>query len=68
LPGTVRNLAIQEAESKRIVVRSQLGQIVREPLSPKNPSQKRADGMAQGPEFKPQSKKKKIEIEIITSE
>jgi hypothetical protein len=46
----------QEAEIRRIVVRSQPGQIVLETLSGKNPSQKRADGVAQGggPEFKPQ--------------
>jgi hypothetical protein len=36
-------------------------QIVHETLSPKNPSQKRAGGVAQGvgPEFKPQYHKKK---------
>jgi hypothetical protein len=46
------------------VVRSQPGQIVHETLSLKNPSQKRAGGVAQGvgPELKPQyphRKKKK---------
>jgi hypothetical protein len=52
-------LATQEAEIRRIVVRSQPGQIVRETLSRRNPSPKRAGGVAQGegPEFKPQSKK-----------
>jgi hypothetical protein len=54
-------LATQEAEIRRIVVRSQLGQIVRETLFQKNPSQKRDDGVSQGegPEFKPQYHKKK---------
>jgi hypothetical protein len=53
-------LATQEAEVRRIVVWSQPGQIVpRDPIS-KNPSQKRAGGVAQGvgPEFKPQHQKK----------
>jgi hypothetical protein len=47
--------ATQEAEISRILVQSQPGQIVRKTLSPKNPSQKRAGGVAQGvgPEFKP---------------
>jgi hypothetical protein len=38
------------------MVQSQPGQIVCKILSQKNPSQKRADGMAEGidPEFKPQ--------------
>jgi hypothetical protein len=47
-------LAIQEAEIRRIVFRSQLGQIVSETL--KIPISKRAGGVAQGedPEFKPQ--------------
>jgi hypothetical protein len=49
-------LASQEAEVRRIMVGSQPGQIVRETLSWKNPSQKRAGGVAQGvgPEFKAQ--------------
>jgi hypothetical protein len=50
-------LASQEAEIRRIVVlQSQPGQIVHETLSRKNPSQKRASGMARGVglEFKPQ--------------
>jgi hypothetical protein len=49
-------LATQEAEIRRITVRSQLGQIVWETLSRKNPSQKRTGGVAQGvgSEFKPQ--------------
>jgi hypothetical protein len=48
-------LAIQEA-IRRIVVQSQPGQIVCKTLSQKNPSQKRAGGVAQGvgPEFNPQ--------------
>jgi hypothetical protein len=41
-------LAAQEAEIRRIVVQSQPGQIVHEILPQKNPSQKRAGGMAQG--------------------
>jgi hypothetical protein len=44
-------LAIQEAEIRRIVVRSQPRQVVHKTLSRKNPSQKRAGG---GPELKPQ--------------
>jgi hypothetical protein len=52
-------LATQEVEIRRIVFQSQLVQIVCETLSQKNPSQKRADGVAQGPEFKPQYQKKK---------
>jgi hypothetical protein len=49
-------LATQEADIRRIAVRNQPRQIVRETLSRKNPSQKRAGGVAQGidPEFKPQ--------------
>jgi hypothetical protein len=48
-------LAIQEAEIKRIRVRSQLRQIVCDTLSQKYPTQKRAGGVARGvgPEFKP---------------
>jgi hypothetical protein len=41
-------LATQEAEIKRIAIQSQPGQIVCETLSRRNPSQKRAGGMAQG--------------------
>jgi hypothetical protein len=54
-------LATQEAEIRRITVRSQVRQIVHETLSQKSPSQKRAGGVAQsvGPEFKPQYHKKK---------
>jgi hypothetical protein len=49
-------LATQKAEIKRIQVRSQPGQIVREILSQKkNPSQKRAQGV--GPEFTTAKKK-----------
>jgi hypothetical protein len=49
-------LATQEAEIRRIMVRGQSGQIVREILSRKTLHKKRADGVAQGvgPEFKPQ--------------
>jgi hypothetical protein len=52
--------ATQEAEIRRIAIGSQPGQIVLETLSQKNPSQKRAGGVAQGegPEFKPQYRKK----------
>jgi hypothetical protein len=52
-------LATQEAEIRRIVVRIQPGQIVHETLSRKNPSEKRAGGIARGvgPEFKPQHHK-----------
>jgi hypothetical protein len=54
-------LATQEAENWKITVQSQPGQIVHETLSQKNPSQKRAGGVAQGidPEFKLQNAKKK---------
>jgi hypothetical protein len=54
-------LVTQEAEIRRIMVRSQPGQIVNEALSRKNPSQKRAGGVTQGvgPEFKFQYHKKK---------
>jgi hypothetical protein len=53
-------LATQEAEIRRILVQNQPRQIVHETLSQKNPSQKRAGGVAQGigPEFKPSTKKK----------
>jgi hypothetical protein len=48
--------ATQEAEIRRIVARSQPRQTACETLSQKNPSQKRAGGVARGvgPEFKPQ--------------
>jgi hypothetical protein len=54
-------LITQEAEIRRITVRSQPGQIVQETLFWKIPSQKRAGGLAQGvgPEFNPQYCKKK---------
>jgi hypothetical protein len=54
-------LATQEAKIRKIMVQSQPGQIVCETLSWKYPSQKRAGEMAQGegPEFKPQYRKKK---------
>jgi hypothetical protein len=50
----------------RITVQSQPGQIVPETLSRKNPSQYRAGGVAKGlgPEFKPQYRKKKKQIQI----
>jgi hypothetical protein len=46
------------------MVQSQLQQIVHETLSWKNPSQKRAGGVAQGvgPEFKLQYRKKRMKI------
>jgi hypothetical protein len=49
-------LATQEAEIRRIVVQSHLGQTVHKTLSQKKPSQKRAGGVPQGVglEFKPQ--------------
>jgi hypothetical protein len=48
--------ATQEVEIRRIVVWSQPGQIICEPLSQINPSQTKAGGVAEGvgPEFKPQ--------------
>jgi hypothetical protein len=54
-------LATQEAETRRINVRSQQGQTVpQDPIS-KNPSKNRAGRVAQseGPEFKPQYWEKK---------
>jgi hypothetical protein len=59
-------VATQEAEIRRITVWNQPEQIVCQTLSQKNPSQKRAGGVAQGlgPEFNPQyykkNKKKKL--------
>jgi hypothetical protein len=49
-------LATQEAEIRRIKDPQLHGQIVHQTLSCKNPSQKRAGGVAQdvGPELKPQ--------------
>jgi hypothetical protein len=54
-------LAIQEAEIRRIMVQSQLRQIVQETLCPNTLHKNRAGGMAQGegPEFKPRYHKKK---------
>jgi hypothetical protein len=54
-------LATQEAEIRRIVVWGQPGQRVDKTLSWKNPSPKRAGGVAPGvgPEFKTQYRKKK---------
>jgi hypothetical protein len=55
-------LATQEAEIRRTEVQSQPQQTVCKTLSRKNPSQKRAGGVAQsgGPEFKPQYRQKKF--------
>jgi hypothetical protein len=52
-------LATQEAEIRKITVQNQPEQIVRENLTQKNPSQKMAGGLVQGPSFKPQYRKKK---------
>jgi hypothetical protein len=54
-------LTTQEAEIRRIMVRSQSGQTVHETLSRKKSISKKAGGVAQsiGPEFKPQYCKKK---------
>jgi hypothetical protein len=54
-------LDTQEAEIRRITVQSQAGQIVRETLSQKNPSQTKVSGVARGvgSEFKTQYRKKK---------
>jgi hypothetical protein len=41
-------LVTQEAEIRRISVEDSPGQIVRETISQKNPSQKRAAGVAEG--------------------
>jgi hypothetical protein len=50
----------QEVEIRRIEVKSQSGQIVRETLSRKNPSQKGlVEWLRAGPEFKPQYWRKK---------
>jgi hypothetical protein len=53
--------ATQEAEIRRTAVQSQPRQIAHKTLSRKNPSQKRAGGVAVGvvPEFKLQYRKKK---------
>jgi hypothetical protein len=53
--------ATQEAEIRRIAVLSQPRQIVLQDPILKNPSKNRAGGVAQGegPEFKPQYRKKK---------
>jgi hypothetical protein len=62
-------LATQEAEIRRIEVRSQPKQIVRETLSQKCPTQKRVGGVAQGegPEFKAQYHKKKTNDKFINN-
>jgi hypothetical protein len=54
-------LATQEAETRRIMVQSQTGQMVHKTLSQKYPTQKRAGRVAQGigPEFNLQYHKKK---------
>jgi hypothetical protein len=54
-------LGTQEAEIRKITVRSQPGQIVPRDLTLKNPSQNKDGGVAQGegPKFKPQYRKKK---------
>jgi hypothetical protein len=54
-------LATQETEIGRIVVQSHPGQIVHKTVSQKYPTQKWADGVAQGvgSEFNPQYRKKK---------
>jgi hypothetical protein len=65
-------LATQEAQIRRIAVQSQPGQTVR-PYLEKNPSQKRAVGVAQGidPKYNPQythtQKKRQREREMATS-
>jgi predicted P-loop ATPase len=53
-------LATQEAEIRRIMVQSQPRQIVHKTLSRKNPSQRRAGGVAESvdPAFKPSTTKK----------
>jgi hypothetical protein len=60
-PGGSRLAATQEAEIRRLSVRSQPGQILLENLSLKCPAQKRAGGVAQavGLKLKPQYCKKK---------
>jgi hypothetical protein len=57
--------ATQQAEVRRITVRSQLRQIVLNPIE-KTHYKKRAGGVAQGegPEFKPQHWKKQIPVGI----
>jgi hypothetical protein len=65
-------LATQEAEVRRIVVRSQPGQIVREtlskPITKIGHHKNRAGEVAEGPEIKPQyhKKKKKNSFELGT--
>jgi hypothetical protein len=59
------NPSYSGAEIRRISVWSQPGQIVRETLSQKNPSQKKGGGVAQdvGSEFTPKYYKKKKKAE-----
>jgi hypothetical protein len=54
-------LATEEAEIRRIPVQSQLGEIVRETLSQKNPSQEKGWQSGEGPEFKSQDKMQSAE-------
>jgi hypothetical protein len=60
-------LATQEAEIRRIEVQNDPSQTVHETISQKNPSQKRAGGVAQGvgPKFKPQYRKKKKRLNLF---
>jgi hypothetical protein len=57
----LRPQAVAHAEIRRTAVQSQTRQIVHKNLSQKNPSQKRADGVAQGvgPEFKREYQRQK---------
>jgi hypothetical protein len=61
-------LATQEAEIRRITFQSQPRQIVCETLSQKNPSQKRAGGVAQGGgrEFKPITETKQTKTNLVS--
>jgi hypothetical protein len=54
-------LATQEAEIRRIAVRSQPGQIVHETQLKKTHHKNRAEG----PEFKPQYHKKKKKVSLL---
>jgi hypothetical protein len=65
-------MATQEAEIRRTAVQSQPGQILRETLSQKYPTQKRAGGVTQvvkclpsKHEFKPQYHKKQVQQEYL---
>jgi hypothetical protein len=63
-------LATQEAEIRRMESQSQPGQIVHQTLSQKNPSQKRAGGVAQGVglEVKPQYHKQSFKTKTLDSD